>query len=201
MFIMIGMKSFFVFSIFALSQGLETLYQATRNLSSSSWTSATTSFTYGIRNVLDCAGKCQMRHSKNSDCNAFKYDNTSDLCDMALLSFLEDPSPGESRVSIMVDTGVIHSLDMVCRGGDSCCGPEATRICGEGEGDCQGDEDCEGTLQCGEDNCVTQAGQAGGLWDAEDDCCERRCSPDRPCHQVTGQSLIIKYRKSTLVNN
>ena len=170
-----------VFTIcFSHVEGMNTLYQATRNISESSWSFATTSTKYGIKNVLDCAGKCQIRHSVDADCNAFKYDNTSDLCDMGLLTFLEDPGPGESPVAIMVDTGVIDNLDQVCRGGESCCGPELTRLCGEGEGDCQRDEDCEGTLQCGEDNC----GQSGGLWDAEDDCCEKRCSSDRPCPQV-----------------
>ena len=57
-----------------------------------------------------------------------------------------------------------------------------SRLCGEGEGDCHSDEDCQGTLQCGEDNCPVQS---GGLWDEEDDCCERRCSSDRPCAQVS----------------
>ena len=160
---------------------MNTLYQATRNISESSWFYATTSTKYGIRNVLDCAGKCQIRHSVDGNCNAFKYDNSSDLCDMGLVTFLEDPGPGETAVAIMVDTEVIDSLGRVCRGGESCCGPEATRTCGEGEGDCQGDWDCEGTLQCGEDNCA----QSGGLWDAGDDCCERRCSSDRPCPQVS----------------
>ncbi len=186
MIIMTWIKNCFLFATWAHVEGMNTLYQATRNMSESSWYYATTSTKYGIRNVLDCAGKCQIRHSIDGNCNAFKYDNASDLCDMGYLTFLEDPGPGESPVAIMVDTEVIDSLDRVCRGGERCCGPEVTRICGEGEGDCHRDEDCAGTLQCGEDNC----GQSGGLWDAEDDCCERRCSSDRPCPQVKWANVI-----------
>ena len=44
------------------------------------------------------------------------------------------------------------------------------RQCGSGEGDCNSDSDCEGQLVCGDNNC----GSSGGLWDAEDDCCEKR---------------------------
>ena len=83
-------------------------------------------------------------------------------------------------MAIIVYAGVSDNMDQVFLGGESWCGPELTRLCGEGEGDCQRDEDCEGTLQCGKDNC----GLSGGLWDAEDDCCEKRCSADRPCPQV-----------------
>lgn len=139
MIIMTWIKACIIFSIFVHVEGINTLYQATRNMSESSWNSVTTSTKYGIRNVLACAGKCQIRHSVDGNCNAFKYDNSSDLCDMGLVTFLEDPGPGETAVAIMVDTEVIDSLGRVCRGGESCCGPEATRTCGEGEGDCQGD--------------------------------------------------------------
>ena len=105
---------------------------------------------------------------------------------MGLVTFLEDPSPGENPETIMVDTSIITDLNLVCRGGENCCGPESTRLCGEGEGDCHGDEDCSGTLQCGEDNCPLQS---GGLWDTQDDCCERRCTSERPCPQAWGPCL------------
>ena len=38
--------------------------------------------------------------------------------------------------------GVSDNMDQVFRGGGSWCGPELTRLCGEGEGDCQRDEHC-----------------------------------------------------------
>ena len=54
---------------------------------------------------------------------------------------------------------------MVCRGGEHCCGKEETRICNINEGDCNNDEECSGTLQCGSNNCPVQS---GGYWDPED---------------------------------
>ena len=118
-----------LFSYFSLGSNLVTLYQRTTNISSSNWDSATKSTKYGIRNVIDCAGKCQIRQGQTGDCNAFKFDNESDSCDLGLLTFLEDPGPGESSETIMMDTGIIPSLNMVCRGGERCCGPEDTRSC------------------------------------------------------------------------
>ena len=86
-----------------------------------------------------------------------------------MLTFLEDPAPGSSPVPLMVSSNVIHDLDMTCRGGEHCCGKEDTRICVEAEGDCDHDDECEGTLQCGTDNCPVQS---GGYWDDKDDCCD-----------------------------
>ena len=108
------------------------------------------------------------------------------------MTFLEDPEPGETSAVIMMDTDIIPSLNQICRGGERYCGPETTRLCGEGEGDCAKDEDCAGSLQCGEDNCPVKS---GGLWDSQDDCCERRCSSDRPCPQViTNRYFDRKWR-------
>ena len=36
---------------------------------------------------------------------------------------------------------------------------------------------------CGRDNCDLKS---GGRWDETDDCCERRCSPSRPCDEGQG---------------
>ena len=116
-----------LFSCFSLGSNLVTLYQRTKNISTSNWDSATKSTKYGIRNVIDCAGKCQIRQGQTGDCNAFKFDNESDSCDLGLLTFLEDPGPGESPESIMMATDIIPSLNMVCRGGERCCGPEDNR--------------------------------------------------------------------------
>ena len=55
-------------------------------------------------------------------------------------------------------------------------------MCQEAEGDCSRDSDCAGMLVCGVDNCVSQFGQpVGGLYDNNDDCCTRRCTPETPC--------------------
>ena len=40
----------------------------------------------------------------------------------------------------------------------------------------------QGSMVCGTDNCP----YTGGRWDAEDDCCERRCTPDHPCREGEG---------------
>ena len=48
-------------------------------------------------------------------------------------------------------------------GGGTCCTSE--NKCGVGEGDCDKDADCHGTLKCGVDNCDTRHFPVG--WD----CC------------------------------
>ena len=55
---------------------------------------------------------------------------------------------------------IIHFV--VCVGGDSCC---VDGICGENQGDCDADSDCQAGFVCGADNCV------GDTFDATDDCC------------------------------
>ena len=49
-----------------------------------------------------------------------------------------------------------------CVGGDSCCVEGA---CGENEGDCDADSDCQAGFICGSDNCN------GDSFDDTDDCC------------------------------
>ena len=85
-------------------------------------------------------------------------------------------------MAIMVDTEVVESLEMKCRGGEHCCMRNNVKMCQSGEGDCQQDIDCGEGLICGEDNCNNQ----GGLWDAEDDCCEPRCLASHPCQEGEG---------------
>ena len=60
-------------------------------------------------------------------------------------------------------------------------------LCGEGEGDCNHDLECEGLLECGHDNCA----MTGGLWDNEDDCCQARCTADRPCDYGKVSLIVI----------
>ena len=57
--------------------------------------------------------------------------------------------------------------------------------CQENEGDCNHDEDCEGELICGNNNCL-KTRSPHGYYDAEDDCCERKCTPDHPCQEGEG---------------
>ena len=70
----------------------------------------------------------------------------------------------------VVEAGVPQSNK--CNGGDSCC--TVDKPCGEGEGDCDSDEECSGNLFCSR-TCgdQVQGGLAslGGEWDIADDCC------------------------------
>ena len=57
--------------------------------------------------------------------------------------------------------------------------------CGENEGDCDWDEDCEGSLICGSNNCL-ETRDPYAMYDSTDDCCERRCKPNHPCEEGEG---------------
>merc|ERR1719318_477414 len=53
---------------------------------------------------------------------------------------------------------------MRCKGkDDGCCTKD--KPCDEGEGDCDDDTECRGSLVCGKDNCP---------WGDDDDCCKRK---------------------------
>ena len=59
---------------------------------------------------------------------------------------------------------------MRCLGTDDYCCTESDP-CKEGEGDCDSDHDCEGSLVCGSDNCKSQ--WHGSMdFDSSDDCCK-----------------------------
>ena len=137
------------------SVSTSTLYTATTNLSSSSWVSRVVS-TRPATSVLTCAGHCQDRAQSSGDCNSFNYQAASSQCELGSLTFLEDPAPGESSVRLMVVEELVDSLKMYCRGGDGCCGVGSNRLCDEGEGDCDHDDQCAGLLECGQDNCATK---------------------------------------------
>ena len=69
---------------------------------------------------------------------------------------------------------------MYCRGGEHCCHRDHLNQCDVGEGDCNEDEECKGSLICGSNNCLDNRSPAD-FYDEEDDCCERRCTPSHPC--------------------
>ena len=72
--------------------------------------------------------------------------------------------------------------DLVCDGNLKKCRKESTdlgqydgsfcsaggRLCQEGEGDCDGDNECAGSLKCGEDNCNRPE---QNTWPSHYDCC------------------------------
>ena len=85
-----------------------------------------------------------------------------------------------ARVNVMMSATAAKTLPMTSRGGEHCC-QRGSGMCGEGEGDCNSDADCDGLLECGNHNCVTEFSKWEGLWDSGDDCCQRKCTEDRPC--------------------
>ena len=60
-------------------------------------------------------------------------------------------------------SGLEKEKAMICNGGDKCC---ESRLCFSGEGNCENDDQCSGSLRCGTRNCV------GGTFDTNDNCCE-----------------------------
>jgi len=60
-----------------------------------------------------------------------------------------------------------------CQGGADCCSAELP--CGFGEGDCNSDRECEGSLKCGTKNCQ------GAFFTADDNCCWDKCDGGDSC--------------------
>jgi len=61
-----------------------------------------------------------------------------------------------------------------CTGGNDCC--KKTNQCGENEGDCDKDEDCEAGLKCGSDNCPGRKlfCFSDSCYSRSDDCCVKK---------------------------
>ena len=59
--------------------------------------------------TIECARQCLHHQSSGSGvCNAYSYSNVSLLCELATLTFLEDPLPdgsdgGEKKVMVAAD--------------------------------------------------------------------------------------------------
>ena len=56
-------------------------------------------------------------------------------------------------------------------GGDSCCSENGDDKCGYGEGDCDSDDECAGSLVCGSSNCRDLGLGFSDRFDSTDDCC------------------------------
>ena len=59
-----------------------------------------------------CAHQCLKYQTSSGLCNTYSFDNVSMTCSLASLTFLEDPYPGETAVTIMTDVNVVDSLEM-----------------------------------------------------------------------------------------
>ena len=138
--------------------------------------------------TLDCAHHCTYWEENSGVCNTFSYDQNTKKCKLAKLAFIEDPLPGEDFVSIMIDTAVIDTLEMRCRGGEHCCVRNDVKMCGEGDGDCNHDRDCDSGLICGDDNCSQQvSGERDGGGDDDHD---KDCTKCNDQAQKSFQSLM-----------
>ena len=164
--------------------GLRSQYEASRNISVTQFSSMLR-LSLKSESHLACAHQCHYWEEKSGLCNSYHYDEATTTCQLARLTFLEDPAPGETALGIMVDSSEAEKLEMRCRGGEGCCVRNDVRLCSAGEGDCHRDTDCEVGLVCGDNNCNSQ----GGLWDPEDDCCEPRCLASNPCQEGEGACI------------
>ncbi|XP_023348690.1 latent-transforming growth factor beta-binding protein 1-like [Eurytemora carolleeae] len=166
------------------------MFMSTMNMTYSTFTQYRT-WTRTAKDEKDCGIKCL--HFGN--CNSFWFQQTSfrpgtvfGTCEGAMLSTLVDTNNG---IRIFIDAGSYDEWDILCSGSEGCCRRTGSgrELCGLWEGDCNNDNECAGTLKCGNNNCVQHWGE-GGLWDAEDDCCEPPCTPDHPCAEGEGHCEI-----------
>jgi len=143
--------------------------------------------------LLQCASLCQ----RSPACNAFDF-SSAPTCVLANLTSLEERQVTDVDWPelTMASSSLISSASFSCHGGEDCCSAARAggqNLCGLGSGDCGQDWECEGPLVCGVNNCLTEftsnSPGSPGLWDEEDDCCTRRCSPERPCKHGEGTCL------------
>merc|ERR1719376_1177632 len=83
-----------------------------------------------------------------------------------------------------------------CLGGDSCCSP--TSPCGEGQGDCDTNNDCLGELVCVNDGCDRTTFPS---FDSTDDCCLMlSTTPDPSTVTGTNPTTIYPETDSTTIS-
>ncbi|XP_023343984.1 fibrillin-2 [Eurytemora carolleeae] len=162
------------------------MFKSTMNMTYSTFIQYRT-WTLTATDGMECGMKCL--HFGN--CNSFSFQQTSfspgnvyGTCEGAMLSTLVDTDNG---IRIFIDAGSYDEWDIICSGSEGCCRRTGSgrALCGLWEGDCNNDNECTGMLKCGNNNCVQNWGE-GGLWDAEDDCCEPPCTPNHPCAEGEG---------------
>ena len=77
-----------------------------------------------------------------------------------------------------------------CRGASDCC--TVGEKCNEGEGDCDGDDECMPGLRCGKHNCRIKSGYD---WGSDDDCCFRpgKYVITRRLTEISKNLLLFNY--------
>ena len=163
------------------------LFVRSPNISLTNWTSAIQTNTFITQTLMECGSYCLQHDSHETNfCNSFQFAKDEHECTLGKVAFLEDTQKDVQSVIFHVNQVAAQELRLYCHGSEHCCRPE--NQCDRNEGDCNTHEDCKGTYLCGTDNCLNLGveGRGGGNWDDQDDCCERLCTPDRPCLQGQG---------------
>lgn len=75
-----------------------------------------------------------------------------------------------------------------CRGGNSCC--TYYNKCGSGEGDCDRNSDCKGSLYCGTNNCAWK-------WSSFDSWTDDCCTRIKPASCFLGNTQILMKNGKT----
>ena len=101
----------------------------------------------------------------SNNCQQFShiFHEKDDCC---IRMVVNNPDPAEQRRC--------QGRHVVQADGGKCCKPE--NPCDEGEGDCDGDDQCGAGLVCGNNNCK----QFGDIFDEKDDCCVKPSEPKVP---------------------
>ena len=75
-------------------------YVKTSNLSESKWNTFTTKqYTGNFKTLIECGSVCEM----TGNCNAFKFEKSSQLCSIATLTQLEDGQPNIISETFHID--------------------------------------------------------------------------------------------------
>jgi len=100
-----------------------------------------------------------------------------------------------SVISACLMLGVFYfhlsEATVICKGGLNCC---ETNICGLGEGPCNNDDQCSGSLRCGTNNCV------GNTFGTGDSCCEEDCSYVRGEACTGGTANVIDVSQDECID-
>lgn len=101
-----------------------------------------------------CSRTCDWgTHTRYRDCNVAKYGGSTSIC-----------TSGGSETQDCYERECPR-----CTGHDNgCC--TASNPCKHGEGDCDSNDDCSGSLTCGDENCQARFSHLG-TFDKDDDCC------------------------------